>query len=149
MPQSVGRIPRIQTSIRILTNYPSKPMSSSQHTDTKSQVISTFHDHPTFSCSNCSAVIALQDELISKAFSGRDGRGYLIHSAVNMKMGKKEDRALLTGVHTVADVFCLGCNERLGWYYLKASDQSQKYKEGKYLLEREKLIKDNAWKLDA
>lgn len=37
-----------------------------------------------------------------------------------------------TGVHTVADVFCLGCNERLGWYYLKASDHSQKYKEGDF-----------------
>lgn len=71
-----------------------------------------------------------------------------------------------TGVHTVADVFCLGCNDRIGWYYHKASDYSQKYKEGecadyskygvfkpnfmsgKYLLEREKLVKENAWKLD-
>jgi len=123
-------------------------MSTTPNSDTKAQVISPYHDHPTFTCSTCSATIALQDELISKAFSGRDGRGYLIHSAVNLKMGKKEDRPLLTGVHTVADVFCLGCNERMGWYYLKASDSSQKYKEGKYLLEREKLVKDNAWKLD-
>lgn len=70
-----------------------------------------------------------------------------------------------TGVHTVADVFCLGCNDRVGWYYHKASDHSQKYKEGeyleypcltdvkvnsqgKYLLEREKLVKENNWKLD-
>lgn len=70
-----------------------------------------------------------------------------------------------TGTHTVADVYCLGCNERMGWYYIKAPDNSQKYKEGrpvmvfktsssltnhagKYLLEREKLVKDNAWKLD-
>ena len=33
-------------------------------------------------------------------------------------------------MHTVADVYCVGCNERLGWYYVKASDASQKYKEG-------------------
>jgi len=113
------------------------------------EVIATFQGHPTLQCSTCSAVIALQDELISKSFSGRDGRGYLIHSAVNLRMGKKEDRSLLTGVHTVADVFCCGCSERMGWYYLKASDQSQKYKEGKYLLERERLVKDNAWTLDS
>jgi hypothetical protein len=49
----------------------------------------------------------------------------------------------------VADVFCVGCNERLGWFYHKASDSSQKYKEGKYLLEREKLVKENAWRLDS
>lgn len=52
----------------------------------------------------------------------------------------------------------------MGWYYVKAPDNTQKYKEGKlahtllnihltyelgkYLLEREKLVKDNAWKLD-
>jgi hypothetical protein len=54
----------------------------------------------------------------------------LMHSAVNVKLGKKEDRPLLTGVHTVQDVFCVGCNERMGWYYHKAADHSQKYKEG-------------------
>ena len=78
---------------------------------------------------------------------------------------------LRTGVHSVADVFCLGCNERLGWFYHKAADNLQKYKEGtyilscvcrvyfsfyylteiwpgKFLLEREKLVKENAWTLD-
>ncbi|KAG7098485.1 hypothetical protein E1B28_000430 [Marasmius oreades] len=112
------------------------------------QVIQTYDGHGTYSCSKCSAVVALQDELISKSFSGRDGRGFLMHSATNVKLGNKEERPLLTGVHTVADVFCVGCNERLGWYYHKASEYSQKYKEGKYLLEREKLFKDNAWTLD-
>lgn len=67
----------------------------------------------------------------------------------------------------MSDVYCLGCNERLGWFYVKAPDNAQKYKEGmlwiqsglalspnrmhgtgKYLLEREKLVKENAWKLD-
>ncbi|TFK44163.1 yippee zinc-binding/DNA-binding /Mis18, centromere assembly-domain-containing protein [Crucibulum laeve] len=121
---------------------------ASPTSDTKTQVIQTYEGHPTFSCSKCSAVISLQDELISKAFSGRDGRGFLMHSAVNVKLGRREERSLLTGVHTVADVFCVGCNDRVGWYYHKAADYSQKYKEGKYLLEREKLIKENAWKLD-
>ncbi|KAF8981089.1 yippee-domain-containing protein [Cyathus striatus] len=116
--------------------------------DTKDQVILTYQGHPTFSCSKCATVIALQDELISKAFSGREGRGFLMNSAVNVKMGRREDRSLLTGVHTVADLHCMGCNDRLGWYYHKASDYSQKYKEGKYLLEREKLIKENSWTLD-
>lgn len=42
-------------------------------------------------------------------------------------------QSLRTGVHIVSDVFCIGCNERVGWYYVKASDGSQKYKEGKLL----------------
>jgi hypothetical protein len=66
-------------------------------------------------------------------------------------------------VHTIADAHCLGCNERLGWYYIKAANSAQKYKEGeescfticyaltlpgKYMLEKEKLVKENAWQLD-
>lgn len=39
-----------------------------------------------------------------------------------------------TGIHSVADVFCIGCDERLGWFYHKAADLSQKYKEGIYTL---------------
>ncbi|KAF8971214.1 yippee zinc-binding/DNA-binding /Mis18, centromere assembly-domain-containing protein [Flammula alnicola] len=123
-------------------------MLLSPTSDTKALVVQAYDGHPTYSCSKCSAVISLQDELISKSFSGRDGRGYLMQSATNVKLGRREDRSLLTGIHTVADVFCLGCNDRLGWFYHKAADHSQKYKEGKYLLEREKLVKENSWTLD-
>lgn len=112
------------------------------------KVIQIYAGRPSFSCAKCAASIALQDELISKSFSGRDGRGYLMNSAENVKLGKREERPLLTGVHTVADVFCLGCDDRIGWFYHKASDAGQKYKEGKFLLEREKLVKENAWELD-
>ncbi|KAF9523505.1 yippee-domain-containing protein [Crepidotus variabilis] len=116
--------------------------------DTQHLVTQAYAGHPTYICSHCSAVIALQDEMISKAFSGREGRGYLMNAATNVKLGRKEDRSLMTGVHTVADVFCMGCNDRLGWFYHKAADPSQKYKESKYLLEREKLVKENNWELD-
>ncbi|KAJ7647009.1 hypothetical protein FB45DRAFT_186091 [Roridomyces roridus] len=116
--------------------------------DTKHQVIQAYPDHPTYNCSKCSAVLALQDETITKLFQGREGRGFLMHSAVNVKLGNREDRSLITGVHTVADAYCVGCNERVGWYYHRASDFTQKYKEGKCLLEREKLVKENAWTLE-
>ncbi|KAJ7072024.1 yippee-domain-containing protein [Mycena amicta] len=109
--------------------------------DTREQVIQAYLDHPSYNCARCSAVLALQDETITKLFQGRDGRGYLMHSVVNLKLGSREERSLITGR--------LGCNERVGWFYHKASDFSQKYKEGKYLLEREKLVKENAWKLDS
>lgn len=71
-----------------------------------------------------------QDELISKAFSGRDGKAYLFHSAINIIVGQSEDRNLLTGMHTVADMRCKGCQTVVGWTYLKAWEGSQKYKEG-------------------
>lgn len=35
-----------------------------------------------------------------------------------------------TGLHTVADLFCISCDASLGWTYLKAQDRDQIYKEG-------------------
>ncbi|KAF8320682.1 yippee-domain-containing protein [Clavulina sp. PMI_390] len=103
---------------------------------------------PHYSCAKCATNLALQDELVSKAFSGREGRALLMHSLFNCQVGKPEDRTLLTGVHTVADVFCLGCGSTLGWTYLRAFEPSQRYKEGKYIIETQRIIKENGWTLD-
>lgn len=43
---------------------------------------------------------------------------------------------MTTGMHVVCDVFCLGCMACLGWQYVCAFEKSQKYKEGKVILER-------------
>jgi len=34
-------------------------------------------------------------------------------------------------MHTVADVSCAHCNTMLGWVYVRAEAEDQKYKEGK------------------
>lgn len=52
---------------------------------------------------------------------------------------------LLTGVHSVADVYCTGCGTMLGWKYERAFEPSQRYKEGKVIIELAYLIKDNCW----
>uniref|UniRef100_A0A251VHH1 Protein yippee-like n=1 Tax=Helianthus annuus TaxID=4232 RepID=A0A251VHH1_HELAN len=74
---------------------------------------------------------------------GRNGRAFLFSHAMNVSMGPKEDRNLMTGLHTVADVYCLDCREVLGWKYERAYEESQKYKEGKFILEKSKIDKEN------
>ncbi|KAF8332847.1 yippee-domain-containing protein [Cantharellus anzutake] len=128
-------------------------LSSLQHTPTQtpkadpSAVTSPYRNKPRYSCAKCSATLALQDELFSKAFSGREGRALLMHNLVNVQVGKSEDRTLLTGLHTVADIYCLGCGVTLGWTYLRAHEPSQRYKEGKlsYIVETQRVIKENNW----
>lgn len=100
------------------------------HSDTKAQVISTYHDHPTFSCATCAATIVrypllrrnMASDILTAGPSGRAnqqvflwegwawivsdrlwpldasveiGQSSLMHSATNLKMGKKEERGLL------------------------------------------------------
>ncbi len=44
---------------------------------------------------------------------------FMIHS-VNVTWGPKEERLLITGVHTVADIYCTSCNTVLGWKYVRS-----------------------------
>jgi len=101
--------------------------------------------HRTYSCIHCRAHLANHDELISKSFQGSQGRAYLFNSVVNVGCGQAEERVLLTGLHAVADIFCESCKTTLGWKYEHAFESSQKYKEGKYIIELAHMIKENGW----
>lgn len=37
---------------------------------------------------------------------------------INTTNGPSEDRILLSGIHTVCDIFCKGCNSYVGWKYV-------------------------------
>ncbi|XP_020852226.1 protein yippee-like 1 [Phascolarctos cinereus] len=101
--------------------------------------------HRTYSCIHCRAHLASHDELISKSFQGSQGRAYLFNSVVNVGCGPAEERVLLTGLHAVADIYCENCKTTLGWKYEHAFESSQKYKEGKFIIELAHMIKDNGW----
>ncbi|NXP76604.1 YPEL1 protein, partial [Ramphastos sulfuratus] len=107
--------------------------------------------HRTYSCIHCRAHLANHDELISKAsYKGNS----LVHFMevlfffffrVNVGCGPAEERVLLTGLHAVADIYCENCKTTLGWKYEHAFESSQKYKEGKFIIELAHMIKDNGW----
>mmetsp|Transcript_26172 Transcript_26172/g.87656 ORF Transcript_26172/g.87656 Transcript_26172/m.87656 type:complete len:126 (-) Transcript_26172:544-921(-) len=93
-------------------------------------------------CNTCHTHLADQEEIVSKAFQGRHGRAYLFGEVKNVTTGPQENRMLLTGLHVVADIYCRACENRLGWKYLSAFEETQKYKEGKYILEKEMIFSD-------
>lgn len=99
-----------------------------------------------------------------------------MHGSVNVTEGEEEERVMITGLHTVVDIFCVGCGSLVGWKYVStllklvypsldhprgvirlstsfssiktfsysidhhiqefAHEKNQKYKEGKFILER-------------
>ncbi|CAK8541906.1 unnamed protein product [Lathyrus sativus] len=93
-----------------------------------------------YSCKHCKTAFALVDDIISKSFHCRYGKAYLFYKAVNVTVGEKEDRIMMTGMHTVVDLFCVTCGSIVGWKYEVAKENSQKYKEGKFILERYKVL---------
>jgi len=94
-----------------------------------------------FSCSSCDTVVTSREELISTGFQGATGRAFLFNKVVNLKSSEVMDRVMVTGHHLVRDVFCKTCDAKLGWLYELATEDKQKYKEGKIILERA-LVKE-------
>ena len=63
--------------------------------------------------------------------------------SVNVTLGEKEDRILMTGLHTVRDLFCVSCESLIGWKYEEAYEESQRYKVGKFVIEKAKMNKSS------
>jgi Yippee zinc-binding/DNA-binding /Mis18, centromere assembly len=59
-----------------------------------------------------------------------------------VSLGPSENRILMTGLHTVCDLYCIVCADNIGWYYAEAFEESQKYKEGKFIVEKAKITKE-------
>merc|ERR1711962_557209 len=99
-----------------------------------------FLEHPGgaryFCCMNCKAPLTNRSELSSTRFTGATGRAYLFNKVVNVSHSAAACRIMLTGRHIVRDVYCKGCETKLGWMYEFATHDDQQYKEGKTILER-------------
>ncbi|XP_024193286.1 protein yippee-like At4g27740 [Rosa chinensis] len=99
--------------------------------------------NPFFSCRSCKNPLALHEDLLSKKYWAKSGAAaYMFSHAMNVIVGQKEDRKLITGVFSVADIYCSNCGQELGWKYVQAYDPRQMHKEGKFIIERAKILKE-------
>ena len=114
-------------------------------------------------CIKCANDICLTSQIISKGFTGRHGRAYLVSPyplpvrsvqtatsiqnsyLPNTSTDAPSSRQLVTGAHTVSDVRCSFCNSLLGWKYEEAEEESQRYKVGKYILETKMICSSSHW----
>ncbi|GAW13020.1 hypothetical protein ANO14919_023960 [Xylariales sp. No.14919] len=113
--------------------------------------------HPdTIRCSTCGTDLAFYSQVVSKGFTGRYGRAILISppddplqksgpNLINIKIGKPENRILATGPHVVSDIQCATCRAKIGWKYIDAKEEPQKYKIGKFVLETQRTVEYRSW----
>ena len=123
-------------------------------------------------CARCAADLALSSQIISKGFTGRHGRAYLVAPSTssispnpiglntakakndalpnlpNTYTHKPVPRQLVTGAHTVGDISCAQCGSVLGWKYVSAEEEAQRYKVGKFILETKRVCRTSTWEND-
>lgn len=85
------------------------------------------------------SVLTIMDAFAQQNFRGQHGKAYLFDNVVNINQSEAVERSMTTGRHVVRDIFCRQCKETVGWKYDKAYESSEKYKEGKFILEAELL----------
>lgn len=119
-------------------------------------------------CSRCLSDLALSSQIISKGFTGRYGRAYLVSPSAtwttvtnpnartdtlpnlpNTFTHKPVPRQLVTGAHTVSDISCAQCGSVLGWKYVAAAQEAQRYKVGNFILETKRICQSSCWEGDA
>eukprot|EP00834_Sanchytrium_tribonematis_P007287 NODE_638_length_5124_cov_1.416119.p7 type:complete len:114 gc:universal NODE_638_length_5124_cov_1.416119:3442-3783(+) len=94
-----------------------------------------------YSCKNCHCHICAHDRVVSRNFFGKHGPALLIEQTVNTTENGQYTQQLMTGLHVISDLKCVNCNETIGWKYVECFETSQKYKQGKYLLEKQFIQK--------
>ncbi|KAF3846610.1 hypothetical protein F7725_003688 [Dissostichus mawsoni] len=101
---------------------------------TKAKTFQAYLDtcHRRYSCVHCRAHLANHDDLISKSFQGSQGRAYLFNS------GERGLRSWRRGCCSQDSTPSPTSTEQ-------AFELSQKYKEGKFIIELSHMIKDNGW----
>ncbi|KAF2834876.1 yippee-domain-containing protein [Patellaria atrata CBS 101060] len=120
-------------------------------------------------CTRCLTDLCHTTQIISKGFTGRHGRAYLVTPSLtptpalpaspppnhlrerevgnlpNTHTHKPVPRQLVTGAHTVSDVSCAVCGSVLGWKYVAAEEPGQQYKVGKFILETKRVCRGVCW----
>ncbi|KAI8070426.1 Yippee/Mis18 [Gongronella butleri] len=92
-----------------------------------------------YGCSKCRSHLATTTTIVCKEYA-QSGPAYLFQEVVNIiENDQCEERHMSSGTHTIATICCSRCNTMLGWKYIKTCDDRQKYKEGKYILEKTSL----------
>ncbi|KAI8850013.1 Yippee/Mis18 [Chytridium lagenaria] len=97
-----------------------------------------------YACTECKTHLTHADCLVSKAFTGHLGKAWLFREVYNVHLGPSCNRNMTTGLHTVKDLTCRNCRNVVGWKYEKAFEEQQKYKEGKFILEKTLLYEVTA-----
>ena len=157
-------IPSFPGPRRQSTSSSSSSSSSSSPSSSPTAPPSYLTTHTSYlRCTTCSAHLCLTSQIISKGFTGRHGRAYLVSASPlatavsvsgsspptatlpNTVLQHPVPRQLVTGAHTVSDVSCAVCGSVLGWKYVAAEEESQRYKVGKFILETKKITASSCW----
>ncbi|OUT20081.1 hypothetical protein CAS74_004819 [Pichia kudriavzevii] len=90
-----------------------------------------------YRCKTCYTDICHSSLIISKDFWGNKGNAYFVKNVLNVRESKCETmKNMRTGRYGVKSITCVQCDSEMGWKYITSVDPDERYKVGKYVVER-------------
>ncbi|KAK9806862.1 hypothetical protein WJX72_005266 [[Myrmecia] bisecta] len=109
----------------------------------------SYSTSPKYVCACCGCDLACSSALIWEGVMGPLQPAFLFRATLNINTcSEQRQQRLSTGTYTLVDVACRCCDTALGWKYLNASCEAQKYKEGGTLLQKARLQQVTATELE-
>jgi len=90
-------------------------------------------------CKQCGASICSLKSLVSSSYRGFAGKAALAIDASNVRYDRPSIQLMTSGAYTIQEIMCLGCSSYLGWKMVHAHELTERWKEGKHILELEFL----------
>ena len=99
------------------------------------------HERPViYRCKSCYCDICISSLIISKDFWGNKGEAYFVKDVLNVREDAKEVmKHMRTGQYGVKSIYCVQCDTVIGWKYITSIEPVEKYKVGKYVIEKNLL----------
>lgn len=99
------------------------------------------HERPIiYRCKSCYCDICISSLIISKDFWGNKGEAYFVKNVLNVREDAKEVmKHMRTGQYGVKAIYCVQCDTVIGWKYITSIEPVEKYKVGKYVIEKNLL----------
>jgi hypothetical protein len=61
----------------------------------------------------------------------------MTHFRTNVRYDRPSIQLMTSGAYTIQEIVCLGCSAYLGWKMIHAHERTERWKEGKHILELE------------
>ncbi|KAL1748856.1 hypothetical protein HDZ31DRAFT_29003 [Schizophyllum fasciatum] len=96
-------------------------------------------------CKRCRSCVTTESSALSasafpptaRPFKGYAGKAALYTQMFNVRVSQPVVQLMVTGAHTMQEVMCRHCSAYLGWYIVRAHEESEQWKEGCFLVELE------------
>ena len=91
-------------------------------------------------CKNCLNTFCYWDtDIIRTDYQCQSGKALFVANVKNVLEGPLTPKHFISGHYVIQDIHCMGCLQSVGWKYLEAQEDENKFKETNYVIEECKV----------